>query len=107
MKILIDECVPRKFKRNLPGRDCLTVPEADLAGTENGQLLLLAQERSFEVFLTIDRGFEYEQNLSGMSIAIMIVRVKSNRLRDLLPHAPACLAALRSIKSGELVRIGQ
>jgi hypothetical protein len=68
MKILIDECIPQKFKRNLPGHDCLTVPEAGLAGAGNGQLLSLAEERGFEVFLTIDRGFEYEQNLSGMSI---------------------------------------
>ncbi len=106
MKILIDECVPRKFKANLLGHDCLTVPEAGLAGTENGQLLSLAEQRGFEVFLTLDRGFEYEQNLSGMSIAVMIVRAKSNRMRDLLPHVPSCLAALRSIKSGEFVRVG-
>jgi len=106
MKILIDECIPRKFKRNLSGHDCLTVPEAGLAGTKNGQVLSLAQERGFEVFLTIDRGFEFEQNLSGMSIAVMIVRAKSNRTRDLLPQVPACLAALGTIKPGELVRIG-
>jgi len=112
MKILIDECIPQKFKRTLPGHDCLTVPEAGLAGTGNGQLLSLAEERGVEVFLTevfltIDRGFEYEQNLSGMPIAVMIVRAKSNRMRDLLPHVPACLVALRSIKSGELVRLGR
>jgi len=106
MKILIDECIPRRFKSNLAGHECITVPEAGLAGTKNGQLLTLAQERAFEVFLTIDRGFEFEQNLSGMSIAVMIVRAKSNRTRDLLPHAPACLAALDSIKPGELIRIG-
>jgi hypothetical protein len=106
MKILIDECIPRKFKRNLPGHDCLTVPETGLAGTRNGHLLSLAEERGFEVFLTIDRGFEYEQNLSSRSIAVVIVRAKSNRMRDLLPHAPACLVALRFIKFGELIRVG-
>ena len=53
MKILIDECIPRKFKRNLPGHNCLTVPEAGLAGTKNGHLLSLAEERGFEVFLLL------------------------------------------------------
>jgi hypothetical protein len=106
MKILIDECIPRKFKHNLPGHDCRTVPEAGLAGIGNGQLLSLAEQRGFEVFLTMDRGFEYEQNLSSRSIAVMIVRAKSNRMRDLLPHAPACLVALHSVKSGELIRVG-
>ncbi len=99
MKILIDECVPRKLKRNLSSHDCLTVPEAGLAGTKNGQLLSLAQERGFEVFLTIDRGLEFEQDLSCLSIAVMIVRAKSSRTRDLLPYVPACLAALNSIKT--------
>jgi predicted nuclease of predicted toxin-antitoxin system len=107
MKILIDECIPRKLKRNLPGHDCVTVPEAGLAGKENGELLLLAQQRGFEVFLTIDKGFEYEQNLSGMSIAVMIVRAASNRIDDLVPHIPGCLASLRSIKAGQLVRVGR
>ncbi len=106
MKILIDECIPRKFKRNLPGHDCLTVPEAGLAGTANGRLLSLAEESGFEVFLTIDRGFEYEQSLSGRSISVLIVKAKSNRMPDILPHVPACLAALRCVKAGELVRVG-
>jgi len=94
MKILVDECIPRKFKRSLPGHDCRTVPEAGLAGTENGELLSLAEKNGFEVFLTIDKGFEYEHNLAGRSIAVIIVRAKSNRINDLLPHAAACLAAI-------------
>ena len=106
MKILIDECVPRRFKHHLPDHNCLTVPEAGLAGTKNGHLLSLAEERGFEVFLTLDRDFEYEQNLSSRSIAVMIVRAKSNRMRDILPHVPKCLVALRSIKFGELIRVG-
>src|SRR5260370_4218503 len=99
MKILIDECVPRKFKANLLGHDCLTVPEAGLAGTENGQLLSLAQQRGIEDFLTLDRGFEYQQNHSGMSTSPMIVRANTNRMRNLQPHSPSCLSALLPIKS--------
>ena len=67
MKILVDECIPRKLKRSSSGHKCLTVPETGLAGTSNGELLSLAEKRGFNVFLTIDKGFGYEQNLSGMS----------------------------------------
>jgi hypothetical protein len=42
MKVLIDECVPRKFKSSLRPHDCQTVPEAGLAGKKNGELLALA-----------------------------------------------------------------
>jgi hypothetical protein len=32
MKILLDECIPRKLKYNLPDNECRTVPEAGFAG---------------------------------------------------------------------------
>lgn len=105
MKILIDECVPRKLKRHLSDHECLTVPEAGLAGKDNGELLSAAESLNFAVFLTLDKGFEYEQNLAGRTIAVLILRAKSSQIDDLLPLVPRCLAELRSIKSGQLVRI--
>jgi hypothetical protein len=57
------------------------------------------------VFLTVDQGIEYQQNLTAGKIAIIIFRTKSNRLKDLLPHVPACLAHIESIRPGQIVRI--
>jgi predicted nuclease of predicted toxin-antitoxin system len=106
MKILIDECLPRKFKESLPIHDCKTVPEAGLAGKENGELLSIAENQGFDVFLMIDAGVEYQQNLTGRRIAVLVIRARSNRLSDLLPRAEECVAALRTIKPGQIVRIG-
>jgi hypothetical protein len=39
MRILLDECIPRKFKHGFAEHECLTVPEAGLAGKRNGELL--------------------------------------------------------------------
>jgi predicted nuclease of predicted toxin-antitoxin system len=107
MKVLIDECVPRRFKSSLLGgdRECSTVAEAGFAGKKNGELLRLA-EGAFDVFVTVDQGLEYQQNLTGMKIAVIVIRSRSNRFADLQPHAAACIQALKSIKSGQLVRIG-
>jgi len=58
----------------------------------NGELLVAAETAKFDVFLTVDQGIEYQQNLTGRNIAIIIFRTKSNRLKDLLPHVRACLA---------------
>ena len=107
MKVLIDECIPRKIKRSLPGHECQTVPEAGLAGKTNGELLSLAERHGFEVFLTVDKGIEYEQNPIGRSIAIIIVRAKSNRLADLLLHAAECVARISSLQRGQIARIGE
>lgn len=106
MKVLIDECLPRKIKNHLTEHDCRTVPEAGLAGKRNGELLSHAEQQKYEIFLTMDKGVEYEQNLRGLSLAIIILRAKSNRLADLLPYVAHCLEEMKSIQPGEVVRVG-
>jgi hypothetical protein len=105
MRVLIDECVDERFRNYLPGHDCQTARYAGLAGRKNGELLTAAEAARFDVFLTVDQGIEYQQNLTGRIIAIIIFHTKSNRLRDLMPHVPACLAHIESIQPGEIVRI--
>ena len=106
MKLLLDECVPRNLKSHLPGVECQTVPEAGLAGKKNGELLSLAERAGFQVFLTVDRGIEYEQNLQHRAIGVVVIHAKSSRLDDLLPHAPEILKALPSIQRGQLINVG-
>lgn len=108
MKLLLDECVPRRFSSSLSSdqHQCVTVPEAGFAGKTNGELLALA-EASFDVFITLDKGFAYQQNLIGRRIAILLIRAKSTRLVDLLPHAQACREAIATIKPAEIVQIGK
>ncbi|MHB8540864.1 MAG: DUF5615 family PIN-like protein [Candidatus Acidiferrales bacterium] len=108
MKILLDECVPRTIKSNLSvdGHECSTVPEAGFVGATNGELLRLAGG-SFEVFITLDKGVQYQQNLAGCKVAVLLVRAKSSRVADILPHIPACLLALRSIMPGQIIQVGE
>jgi len=105
MRVLIDECIDERFRNHLLGHDCQTARYAGLAGRKNGELLTAAETARFDVFLTTDQGIEYQQNLTGRNIAIIIFRTKSNRLRDLLPHMPACLAHIESVQPGQIVRI--
>lgn len=41
------------------------MPKAALAGKKNGELLASAEDIGFEVFLTMDKGIDYEQNLKS------------------------------------------
>jgi predicted nuclease of predicted toxin-antitoxin system len=104
MKVLLDECVPRRFKNSLSGHDCSTVPEEGFAGKKNGELLALAESAGFQVFLTLDRGIEYQQNLRPRTIAVVIIRTKSSRLAELLSNVPDLLRLLESIEPGQLVK---
>ena len=45
MKVLLDECVPRKLRRELADHEVLTVTQHGWSGIENGELLALAQGR--------------------------------------------------------------
>jgi hypothetical protein len=63
-------------------------------------------QAGFQLFLTVDRGIEYEQNLRELGIAVIVIRARSSRMADLLPHAPEILTGLRSIQRGQLVRVG-
>jgi len=102
MRVLIDECVPRKVKSSFSMHECTTVQEAGFGGKQNGDLLALA-EGKFDVFLTVDKGIQYQQSLSGRPIAVLIIRAASNDIDDILPHVPDCIAALDSIQPGRVV----
>ena len=54
MRVLLDECLPRRLKGALVGHEVRTVPEMGWASNRNGDLLRLA-EREFDIFLTVDR----------------------------------------------------
>lgn len=55
MRLLLDECIPRKLKNYLAIHKCTTVPEAGFAGKKNGELLTLAERAGFELFITVDK----------------------------------------------------
>ena len=106
MRILLDECIPKRLQNSITGHECWTVPQTGLAGKKNGELLELAGSKGVDVLLTVDKAIRHQQNLAGRRIAIVVIRARSNELEDLLPHLPACLAAIGSIKPGEVVYTG-
>jgi len=105
MRVLIDECIDERFRNSFPDHDCQTCRYAGLAGLKNGDLLAAAEKAGFDTFLTVDQGIEYQQNLTGRNIAIIILRAKSNRLADLQGLVPASLACIESIRPGQIVRV--
>ena len=105
MKLLLDECVPEMIGDALVGHQVFTIEDAGLKGFTNGALLKAAAE-SFDVLLTIDRGFEYQQNLRTLPVAVVLILAPSNRIVDLVPQMPDVLRALEQISPCEFIKVG-
>jgi predicted nuclease of predicted toxin-antitoxin system len=105
MRVLLDECVPRRLRRELPGHEVYTVTEHGWSGIKNGKLLALA-DKEFDVFLTVDQNLKYQQNLTAFHIAVVLLVAQNNRLQTLMPLVPNLREALDRIKAGEFLRLG-
>jgi len=106
MRVLLDECLPRRLSTVLTGHDVRTVPEVGWGGQKNGDLLRLAAT-AYDVFVTIDQNLQYQQNLRSAGLAIIVLECLSSRFEDLLPLVPPLLDLLRDrLAPGEIVRIG-
>lgn len=93
MRVLLDECLPRRLGRWIEGHAEETVPGAGWAGKSNGELLRLAAAK-FDVFVTIDANLEYPQRLRGGPIAVIVLGASRNRFEALLPLVPELERAL-------------
>ncbi len=67
MRILLDECVHPRLRDAFPAHEVATVNEKGWTGKTNGELLALA-EVEFEVFLTLDRNLEFQQNIGKLRL---------------------------------------
>lgn len=105
MRVLLDECVPRGLRKDIPGHEVKTVAEMGWAGVKNGELLRLAASQ-FDVFLTVDRSLQYQQSFRGGSIAVIVIHAPSNDIVVLRPLMPKVLAAIPHVRAGRVTHIG-
>ena len=106
MKVLLDECLPKKLKREIEADFVQTVPEAGWASKKNGELLRLA-EVDFDVLLTNDQNMEHQQNLKNVDLAFIVLVVAANDIDDLKLLMASANQALKTIKPGQIQYIGR
>ena len=84
--------------------EVLTVDECGWKGMKNGDLLRAAQVE-FDVFVTMDKNLEYQQNLGAFDLGFVVIRAKSNSYLDVEPLMPIVNEAVRTIKSGSIAHV--
>lgn len=106
MRLLLDECTPRRLKREFTGYEITTVAEAGFKGLKNGSLLRAA-EGKFDVLITVDKNILHQQNLAKLPLAIIILSSYSNRFESLLPLIPKTIEALENIEIGKVIVVSK
>lgn len=93
MKILLDECLPKKLATLLIGHEAKTVTQCGWSGLKNGELLKIAQD-NFDIFLTVDKNLPHQQSLEKYSIGVLVLVTHSNDIEILKKFVENILSVL-------------
>ena len=74
MRILFDNGVPDQLAPLLDGHSVELSRRRGWAQISNGMLLTVAEEADYEILMTTDRDFLYQQNLVGRQIGVVFLR---------------------------------
>jgi predicted nuclease of predicted toxin-antitoxin system len=105
MRILLDENLDWRLRRDLPGHQVESVPLLGWAGIQNGDLLQKAVESGFEALVTMDGNMVHQQNIARHALPVVALRAKSNRLEDTRSLMNQLLALLPQLRPGTLTFI--
>jgi predicted nuclease of predicted toxin-antitoxin system len=105
LKILLDHNLDRRLKSLLPDHQVHTAQDMDWADALNGELLSLLEENGFEVLITADSKLKDQQNVTGRNMGVIVLRALDNRRTTHAEMMEDIIAALESIKSGNLIGI--
>jgi predicted nuclease of predicted toxin-antitoxin system len=89
MKILLDECVTKRFKPHLPQHEVATVTEKGWSGLKNGDLMTAASGDGFDILLTIDKNLQHQQNVGKYPLIVVILNSPSSKLEMLVTFLPS------------------
>lgn len=104
-RVLRDECVPVKLKRELTGFPFRAVREYGWASKLDGDLIAAANAE-FDGLVTVDQNLIHQQNLSGLRLSIVVLVAYSNNIKELRRLVPDLLLVLGSIGPGRVVHLG-
>ena len=105
LRILVDECInPRLAQRlRVLAPECLvsTVRELQQAGLKD-HILVRSIDGRFDIFLTLDKGFEFEHNLRRISFGVVVLTTANNQMPSYERLLGSLLQSIAQVKPGEV-----
>ena len=106
MKVLLDECVPCRFRDALPGIRVSTARDQRWTSLRNGDLLSEMRAAGFTTLVTVDRNLTFQQHIAASCIAVIVMDAVTNRLSGLLPLGPRAVETIAVTPLGAIARVG-
>ena len=103
---MLDECVPKRLRHDLPGLDVSTVVDEGWLGRRNGDLLRSMAQAGFTHLVTVDRNLMFQQDVTAAGVAILVVHARTNRITELRPLMANVAAMLPHAVPGQVVHVG-
>ena len=101
MRVFFDECVPRPLLKLLTGHEVKTAQDMGWNRMKNGELIRTAEAEGFDVFVTSDKNLQYQQNLRGREIALLVL--STNHWPALAKECALVRSALASLQPGQYI----
>ena len=108
MKILLDENIDIRFKKNFPEHfEVYTVKDMGWAGIKNGELIQLLAENNFSCWIVVDKNIPFQQNVRDIPFTIIVLDVFRNTLKNIQALMPRILDILNNPVSKKVIIINE
>jgi hypothetical protein len=103
MRVLFDQAIPVPIRPFLIGHTVRTAAQQHWDTLKNGELLTVAEQGGFEVFLTTDKNMRHQQNMAGRTIAVVVIGLQ--QWPALQPHGARVVAAENAATPGRFTEV--
>jgi len=103
MRLLLDENLPKRLKKEFSEHEIYTASDKGWTGVSNGKLLELLVQNKFDALLTFDRNLQYQQNFAKYTISVLVLTASDNSyltLKKLVPKIKETLST--GLKTGSI-----
>ena len=104
MRLLFDHGTPHGLARALIGHNVTRTQDMGWDRLSNGELLSAAEQAGFELLLTTDNNIRYQQNLTGRTLALVVLTGTSRWTRVRL-HFDRIAAAVDAATPGSYTEV--
>ena len=103
MNILLDHCVPAPLAKLLVGHQVRMAYDLGWSELRNGELISTAEKSNFDILITCDKNWRYQQNLRSRQLAILVL--PTNNWVLLQGMATAITNAVALMKRGDYLEL--